>query len=108
MSWHIVGILHPQCLWSEIILEVLRNRQMNFMIFALLGHKMKNRKSSSPYGRGITLNILILFNKKRASRMWWERQAHMAESHRAQDTLYYMECFCTTDVHTDVVIDRDN
>jgi hypothetical protein len=40
--------------------------------------------------------------------MWWERPAHMAESHGAQDTLYYMACFCTTDVHTDVVITRDN
>lgn len=41
--------------------------------------------------------------------MWWERPAHMAESHGTQDTLYYMAFFfCTTDVHTDVVITRDN
>lgn len=40
--------------------------------------------------------------------MWWERPAHMAESHGTQDTLYYMACCCTTDVHTDVVITRDN
>lgn len=42
-----------------------KNHKMNFMVFSLLGHKMKNRKFSSPYGRGITLNILILFNKKK-------------------------------------------
>lgn len=40
--------------------------------------------------------------------MWWERAAHMVGSHVTQDTLYCMACFCTTDVHTDVVINRDN
>jgi hypothetical protein len=89
-----------------------RSHKMNSVMCVLYvwtqNEKQKSFLLTLPVGGVLLLHILILFNKKRVSWMWWERPAHMAESHGTQDTLYYMACFCTTDVHTDVVITRDN
>lgn len=76
--------------------------------FPCLDTKWKTESSPHPMGVVSLSTFWFFLIKKRAFWMQWERQAHMAESHRTQDTLYYMECFCTTDVHTDVVINRDN